>query len=379
MWNWQQADWPKFTYDKAVVETMETTFQHRAGELHGAMRHVEDVGRNQLVVELISQEALTTSAIEGDILNRDSLQSSIRRHFNLDVDNRRIPPAEQGIADVLVDVYRRFDEPLSHDMLCQWHDRLLAGKSHLRDIGRYRTDPAPMQVVSGRIDRPTIHYEAPPASQVDAEMDRFIAWFNDSRDQADVLPLACAALTHLYFVSVHPFDDGNGRLARAIAEMSLSQSLGRPTLISLSQTIQTHRGDYYTALERNNHTMDVTGWVQYFADTVLAAQTCSLGMIDFLITKTRFYDQYRGQMNERQAKVVERMLREGPREHGGGFKGGLSARNYVSITGTSTATATRDLSDLAAKGVILRTGEHRGTRYWLAIDSPVDLPLALSR
>ncbi|MDR0779928.1 MAG: Fic family protein, partial [Pseudomonadales bacterium] len=192
-----------------------------------------------------------------------------------------------------------------------------------------------------------------------------IAWFNATAPQG-ITPLPAltrAGLAHLYFVAIHPFEDGNGRVGRALAEKSLAQTLDRPSLIALAHTIESKRKDYYAALERNNKTMDVTDWLDCFARTVIEAQAATIRRVDFHIAKARFYERLRGQFNDRQAKAIARMFREGI----AGFKGGLSAENYISITDTSRATATRDLQDLVERGALNRTGELRYTRYHLNI------------
>jgi Fic family protein len=175
--------------------------------------------------------------------------------------------------------------------------------------------------------------------------------------------LTRAGIAHLYFVSIHPFEDGNGRIARALAEKVLSQAVGQPSLIALSQTIQRGRTAYYDALEAANKANEITPWLVYFAETVIEAQEHSLALSDFLLAKTRFYDRFRERMNERQARVVARMFREGL----DGFTGGLSAANYITISGTSRATATRDLQELVAMGALTQTGALKSTRYHLAI------------
>ncbi|KMK68987.1 Fic/DOC family protein [Puniceibacterium sp. IMCC21224] len=220
-----------------------------------------------------------------------------------------------------------------------------------------------MQIVSGRLDRPTIHFEAPPSDQVAPEMERYVDWFNTTGPGgATPRPaLTRAGLGHLYFESIHPFEDGNGRLGRALAEKSLAQNIGQPSLISLAFTIEKERKAYYDQLEFHQKTLDVTGWLVWFAEIVLKAQQVTLDRVGFFISKAQFYDRHRGQFNERQDKAISRIFREGP----AGFKGGLSADNYLKITGTSRATATRDLQDLVEKGALKRTGERRHTRYWL--------------
>ena len=365
-WNWQQNDWPEFNYDSSALSELEGRFLRQSGVHQGTLKHISADDKMRLTIDLMSTEAINTSEIEGEILNRDSVQSSIRRNFGLDTDNRRIPPAEQGIAEMMVDLYRTFDEPLSHSKLFFWHKMLTSGRRDLTDIGRYRTHEDAMQVVSGALHDPEIHFEAPPSKKMQTEMSQFIDWFNGCAPNAEnPLPaLTRAGIAHLYFVCVHPFEDGNGRIGRAISEMALSQCLGQPTLLALSYTIQNAKKAYYRNLELSNKDLEITDWLQYFAETVLDAQSYSQRLIDLLIAKIRLYDRLRGQFNERQDKVIARMFREGLE----GFKGGLSAENYISITGTSRATATRDLQDLVEKNVLIRTGERKHTRYRLDID-----------
>jgi Fic family protein len=177
--------------------------------------------------------------------------------------------------------------------------------------------------------------------------------------------LTRAGIAHLYFVSIHPFEDGNGRIARGLAEKALSQAIGQPSLIALSKTIQRRRSAYYNALEAANKDNEITPWLTYFAEVLIEAQAQSLALIDFLIAKTKFYDRFRDRMNERQAQVLARMFREGLE----GFKGGLSAANYITIADTSRATATRDLHELVAMCAVKQTGTLKSTRYHLAIES----------
>jgi Fic family protein len=195
------------------------------------------------------------------------------------------------------------------------------------------------------------------------EMKRFTRWFNDTapNGKSPLPALTRAGIAHLYFVCIHPFEDGNGRIGRAIAEKSLAQNLSQPSLIALATTIERKRKDYYTALERNNKQLEITAWLTYFAGTILEAQRNTIKRVDFYVAKARFYEKFRGQFNERQDKGIARMFREGIE----GFKGGLSADNYISISPTSRATATRDLQDLVEKGALTRTGELRHTRYFL--------------
>lgn len=365
-WNWQQDDWPEFQWGAAALAGREAAFLRESGKLAGAFAHLSEGDQADLRVAMLSAEALKTSAIEGEILDRDSVQSSIRRAFGLQTDHRRIGPQEQGVAALMVDLYRGFDAPLSAETLFSWHELLMGARRDLSVIGGWRTHDDPMQVVSGPINRPQIHFEAPPSSAMPAEMARFIDWFDQTRPASGVRPLPIltrAALAHHWFVCIHPFEDGNGRIARALAEKAMAQGLGQPSLIALSQRVEQERKGYYAVLKRENKTNEITGWIDWFADAALGALDDSQRRVTFLIEKTRLHDALRGQINARQAKVLERMFREGPR----GFTGGLSAGNYASITNAARATVTRDLADLVEKGALFRRGERRYARYFLNV------------
>jgi len=368
-WNWQQEDWPSFTYDQSALTELEEQFLLNSGVLVGAFMHLAQDDKDQLTVDLISNEALKTSEIEGEYLNRDSLQSSIRNQLGLAVEKTKVSPAERGVSEMMIDLYRTFNEPLSSEMLHRWHKMLMEGWRDLVDIGAYRSHEDAIQVVSGPTYKRKVHFEAPPSSKVPGEIERFITWFNEHQDkQAGApTPLVRAGISHLYFECIHPYEDGNGRIGRAISEKSLAQSQGRPTLLALSHTIERRRKRYYEVLEAANTSNEVTQWLIYFAEMVLEAQNYTYRRVEFLIEKMKFHDRYRGQFNQRQEKAVARIFREGP----DGFTGGLSAENYISITKTSRTTATRDLSDLVAKGALNRTGERKGTRYHLALGVPL--------
>lgn len=266
---------------------------------------------------------------------------------------------------MMVDLYRSFAEPLFEETLFRWHRMVMSSSRNLRHVGRYRTGAEPMQVVSGAIDEPRVHFEAPPSSRVPSEMKRFIAWFGRTAPGRDEpLPaLTRAGIAHLYFESVHPFEDGNGRIGRAIAEKALAQSLGQPTLTALAATILAHRESYYEALEAANKEDEITRWLMWFAGVAIEAQRRTIALVEFLIDKTKLLDRLKGQLNARQEKALLRMFREGPE----GFKGGLSAGKYSTITGASPATTTRDLADLVEKGALVREGERRYARYRLSV------------
>ena len=374
-WNWQRPDWPNFSWNSTRLRKAEEQFLVGIGVFAGMVKHLGLTDQHQLTVEAISAEAVTTSEIEGEILDRASVQSSIRRQLGLETDNRKVKPAEQGIAEMMVDLYRSFAEPLSDEILFAWHRMLVKGRGDLGDIGRYRTDDEAMQVVSGALHAPKVHFEAPPSSKVPKEMVRFVKWFNRTAPNgANPLPtLTRAGIAHLYFESIHPFEDGNGRIGRAISEKALAQCLGQPTLTALAATLLIRRRSYYEALETASKDNEVTPWLAWFAGIAIEAQRRTEARVDFLIDKTRLLDRLRGQLNERQEKAMLRMLREGPE----GFKGGLSAGNYSTITGASPATATRDLADMAAKGALTRAGERRYARYFAGIPLRLVSPVTL--
>lgn len=364
-WNWQQPDWPQFSWNRERLARAEEAFLVGGGLILGTIEHLGAADSDTLIVDSFTTEALTTSEIEGEFLERDSVQSSIRRQMGLATDPMQAKPAEEGIAELMVTLYREAAEPLTHETFFDWHTLVTRGRRDLRDIGRYRTHPEPMQVVSGAIYQPKVHFEAPPSERVPAEMGEFIEWFNRTGPgRASPLPAVTrAGLAHLYFVCIHPFEDGNGRIARALAEKALAQGLGRPTLTALAATILAHRTEYYDQLELANKRNETTRWLAWFAGITLEAQKRTQARVEFVLDKTRLLDRLRDQLNERQEKALHRMLREGPE----GFKGGLSAGNYQTITGAPSATATRDLADLVEKGAFTRTGEKKHTRYHLAI------------
>jgi Fic family protein len=370
-WNWQQPGWPNFKWDRSQISVAEDQFLLGAGVAIGTVKHLSEDEHNQLLVEVMSGEAVTTSAIEGEVLNRASVQSSILRQLGLaSHDKRRVLPAEQGIAEIMVDLYRSFSQPLSDEMLFGWHRMVTSGRKDLVDVGRYRTSRKPMQVVSGLIGAPTVHFEPPPSKQVPAEMKRFVAWFNRTAPGSkEPLPaITRAGTAHLFFESIHPFEDGNGRIGRAIAEKAMTQSFGQPVLVSLATTILAHQKSYYEALERANRRNDITQWLAWFAEIALEAQRRSIAQVEFIIAKAKLLDRLRGQINERQQKALLRMFREGPE----GFKGGLSAGNYSTITGASPATTTRDLADLVENGALIRTGERKHARYALNLTMAIN-------
>ena len=371
IWNWQRDDWPHFRYDALALKTREERFL-RGYKLILKERDGLDVADDaNYTLELLNSESLGTSAIEGEHLNRDSLQSSLQRLFGLKAATvagaqRTERENELAIASLMNDLYRTYGEPLGDKMLWRWHRKLMGWRSDLRDIGRYRRGAEPMRVISGSVVRPKVHFEAPPSANLAREMAHYIDWYNRTAPTGiePLPPLQRAGIAHLYFESLHPFEDGNGRIGRALAEKALARSPENPSFVALATTIHRNRRDYYDALVQANKQNEITEWLLYFADTVLKSVDYAYELIGFTLKKGRLLARLAGSLNERQAKTLLRILQEGP----AGFEGGLSARNYIGITGALEATATRDLRDLVAKGVLTRTGERKGTRYWLKLD-----------
>lgn len=235
----------------------------------------------------------------------------------------------------------------------------MQGRTDLEKKGAYRIHKEPMQIVSGGYGREKVHFEAPPSKNVSKEMELFVQWFNESLQTLP--PLARAGIAHLYSVCIHPYEDGNGRMARALAEKALSQGIGSPALSGLSRQIASKKSDYYDALQRNNQGLEITDWLLYFADTVIRAQDYTLRSIERVVQKAKILRELSQKLNERQIKVINKLFEAEPE----GFKGGLRAQNYITITKASRATATRDLQGLVDLGVLKSEGEKRYTRYRL--------------
>ena len=363
-YNWELSDWPRFTYQTDHLLQDLLMFQQQAGTTRGLVEGGPGENRELLQVELLIREAMKTSAIEGEFLSREDVSSSILNQLGAQLPHT--PPTDQrsiGIGEMVVDVRTTFKEPLSQEMLFHWHRLLMKGNRTI-NAGSWRSQSEPMQIVSGRVGHEIIHFEAPPSDWIPDEMERFILWYNRSapgRENSILHPPIWAGLAHLYFESIHPFEDGNGRIGRAIAEKAISQGVGWPVLLSLSSVIEANRADYYAALTSAQRTNQVTEWLEYFLSVCLTAQQQAVELVYFTLQKTRFFDRFRLLLSPREKKVVERMMAEGPQ----GFEGGMSARKYQSITRVSKATATRDLQRLVELGVFVPIGEGRSRRYEL--------------
>ena len=367
VWNWQLPEWPSFRFDAHRLAAAEEQFAQGAGALAAVIRHAEPEAAERVYIERMADEAVTTSTIEGETLARESVQSSVRRALGLSTPDPVATPAERGIAELMVDVCRTFADPLDAGTLLRWHRMVMRGRPDMAvmaDVGAWRTHPEPMQVVSGRIDFPTVHFEAPPASRVPTEMNRLLDWFDRTAGGAlQMRTLARAGIAHLWFESVHPFSDGNGRIGRALSEKALAQAMERPTLTALSPTILARRKEYYAALAAASRAMDCTDWLAWFAGIALEAQLRAVAEVDFIVEKARFFARVAGGLNVRQEKGLLRMLEAGS----AGFEGGMTAGKYISITRSSPATATRDLSDLVEMGALERHGARRHVRYRLTV------------
>jgi Fic family protein len=322
---------------------------------------------NQLQLEQLLNEALSTSAIEGETLQRSSVRSSINKILKLGLeDDYSYTRESDALIEILVDA-KTNKKPLDKERILQWHKALFpTGSSGLRDInvGSYRTDSEDMQIVSGAWNREKVHYVAPPSSCIDELMDTFIVWLNSN---TEISTIHKATIAHLYFVLIHPFDDGNGRIARAITDYVLAESsLANPKFYSISTIIYQKRKEYYTMLDKIciQIDQDVSLWMQWFIELLEESVDSTLVAIEAVQVKAKFWDKHREtKLNERQKKVILKMLSFLPEE----FEGGMRVQKYMSITKTTRLTASRDLSDLLLKGVMLSHGKGRGVYYNLVL------------
>lgn len=365
-WNWQLESWPNFTWDSDKLVAFEQSFTEGAGIIIGSSQHISQEGKQNLFIDLMCTDALDSSEIEGEHLNRDSVQSSIKKELGLSSEAPRASLAERGIAKMMVNLYQTISSPLTHQVLFEWHQFLMGNSHHLEDVSQYRSHEEAMQIVSGPDYDRKIHFEAPPSKCVPAEMDQFINWFERSSpaSSAPLPTLTRAGIAHLWFESIHPFEDGNGRIGRAIAEKALSQGFSKPVMTVLAKILLKKRKEYYQQLGLASKTLDLTSWLLWFANIALEAQQSTYMYIDFIIKKSVILKEAEGKINPRQEKVLLRLFHAGPE----GFVGGLSAKNYMSITGATIATTTRDLNDLVKKNILKRTGELKATRYFLNLD-----------
>lgn len=360
---WQASDWPNWRYDLASLAKPLADVSRAQGLLLGRLADVGMALRDQASLAALTEDVIKTSEIENERLDAASVRSSIARRLGVDIG--ALAPLDrhvEGVVEMVLDATTRSDAALTKERLFGWHAALFptsySGLSKIR-VGTFRDDASgPMQVVSGPIGRQQIHFEAPPADQLDAEVTRFIEWANARTPDH---PLLKAGLGHLWFVTLHPFDDGNGRIARAIGDLLLARADGSPQrFYSLSAQIQRERRDYYDILEHTQKgSLDVTPWLAWFLDNLATAVNDAQHTLDVVLVKTRFWQRWATTpLNERQVKLLNRLL--------DGFEGKLNSSKWAAIAKCSPDTALRDINDLLARGVLRKsTAGGRSTSYEL--------------
>jgi Fic family protein len=360
---WQHPSWPQMRYDGPLVAAEVALARRSQGVVEGKLAALAAQQRQELAAEAWTQEAMSTAAIEGEQLDLHAVRSSVARRLGVaHTKGPNAPRHVDGLLDIMDDAVVHADRELTDERIQAWQAALFpTGFSGMAKVlvGAYRLHEEPMQIVSGRPGHETVHYEAPPSGSVPAEMARLIDWCN--RD-AEHESLVRAALAHLWFETIHPFEDGNGRVGRVLVDLILARDGGEQTrLIRISQRLLEHRDDYYAELERAQHgPLDVTRWVLWFVAQVRAACDAASGVIDESLMKARFWSRHRHKdLSARQRKVLNVLLDAGP----GGFTGGMSTRKYESLTGASRATSSRELGKLEALGILVSTGAGRSTQY----------------
>jgi Fic family protein len=363
-----RADWPQFRWNHKALASKLAAVRHRQGRLIGRMEGLGFQLRAEAVLQSLTEETLKSNEIEGEMLDRDQVRSSIARRLGIDIGalasaDRNV----EGVVEMILDATQNYTAPLTKVRLFGWHAALFPtgrnGMTKIR-VGAWRDDATgPMQVVSGPVGRERVHYEAPAAGRVDRDMRALLAWFNKPNL---VDPVLRAALAHLWFVTIHPFDDGNGRIARAIADMALARSEGSPQrFYSMSAQIRTERAAYYGILEATQKgDLDVTGWIEWFLGCLDRAFDGAEVILASVLTKARFWDRHAGApLQERQRLVINRLL--------DGFEGKLTSSKYAKLTKCSQDTASRDIDDLMARGILSKdSAGGRSTSYSLALIEP---------
>ncbi len=360
---WQEGDWPGWRYDVAAVAAPLAAVHRAQGHLLGRMSEFGVAQRDEASVRTFTADVLKTSEIEGEQLNPDTVRSSVARRLGVDVGG--LAPVDrdvEGVVEMVLDATRNYASPLSRERLWAWHAALFpTGRSGLHEIqvGSWRDDHAgPMQVVSGRYGKERVHYEAPPAARVDSEMETFLQWFNCGTGEDPVLR---AGLAHLWCVTVHPFDDGNGRIARAVGDMALARAeRSSERYYSLSAQVQRDRKTYYDLLERTQSgSMDVTAWLLWFLSCLSSALEQAESVLNEVVAKARFWQRWAGvSLNERQIKLLNRLL--------DGFEGTLSSGKWATIAKCSPDTALRDITALLELRVLKKSESGgRSTGYRL--------------
>jgi Fic family protein len=357
------SDWPHFKWDASKIAHELAAVRNRQGRLSGRMEELGFKLKTEANLEALTEEVTTSSEIEGEILNRDEVRSSLARRLGVDIG--ALTPAErnvEGVVEMMLDATAKYKAPLTPDRLFGWHAALFpTGRSGMNKIkvGAWRSEKCdPMQVVSGPMGRERIHYEAPKAALLADEMKVFIGWFNDTQG---IDPVLKAAMAHLWFVTIHPFEDGNGRIARAIADMALARSEGSPQrFYSMSAQIRQERNSYYDILEATQKgDLDVTAWLEWFLDCLDRAFDRADIILASVLRKARFWKRHAGQsFNDRQRGMIERLFE--------GFEGKLTSSKWAQLARCSQDTALRDIDDLLAKGILAKdSAGGRSTSYAL--------------
>ncbi|MEY3144627.1 MAG: hypothetical protein RL342_298 [Pseudomonadota bacterium] len=363
---WQASDWPSWRYDLAALAQSLADVSRAQGLLMGRLADVGMALRDQASLSALTEDVIKTSEIEGEQLNAESVRSSIARRLGVDIG--ALAPVDrhvEGVVEMVLDATANCNAGVTRDRLFGWHAALFpTGYSGLVriNVGGWRDDTTgPMQVVSGPLGRQRMHFEAPPADRLQSETDRFINWANSASNEP---PLIKAGLAHLWFVTLHPFDDGNGRIARAVGDLFLARADGSPQrFYSLSAQIQRERKAYYDILERTQkQSLDVTEWLAWFLETLHRAVDEAQHTLDAVLAKTRFWQRWAepgsAPLNERQVKLVNRLL--------DGFEGKLTSSKWASIAKCSPDTALRDITDLLARGALRKSDAGgRSTSYEL--------------
>ena len=364
---WQRPDWPQWRFDTAALAAPLAQVHRAQGHLAGRMAELGLAQRDQATLQALTQEVVTTSAIEGEALNLDAVRSSIARRLGVDIG--ALAPADRhvdGVVDMVLDATQHHAQPLTAERLFGWHAALFPTgfSGHVRiKVGQWRNDAAgPMQVVSGPLGREKVHYEAPPAAALPAETAAFLQWFN-ATPAGD--PLIHAGLAHLWLVTLHPFDDGNGRISRAVGDMALARAEGAAQrFYSLSAQIQRERKQYYDQLETTQRgTLDVTLWLGWFLACLQRAVQGADGLLVGVLDKAQFWQRWAGTpMNARQTLVLNHVLDRAPGEE----HGKLTNAKWAAIAKCSADTALRDINDLLERGVLRKLeGGGRSTGYGL--------------
>jgi Fic family protein len=357
-------DWPKFRWDQRRLAELLAAVRHRQGRLLGRMESLGFTLRGEAVLSTLTEDVLKSSEIEGDILDKEQVRSSIARRLGMDIG--ALTPADrhvEGVVEMMLDATQKYDQPLTDERLFAWHASMFpTGRSGMSKIkvGAWRDDESgPMQVVSGALGRERVHYEAPSAKRLRQDMRAFLHWFNNGGEPVD--PVVKAAVAHLWFVTIHPFDDGNGRIARAIADMALARSEKSPQrFYSMSAQIREERKAYYDILEATQKgNLDITLWLEWFLGCLDRAFDGAGTILATVMKKARFWDLHRDQtFNDRQRLVLNRLLN--------GFEGKLTNAKYAKLAKCSSDTALRDIDDLLERGVLTRDAAGgRSTSYSL--------------